>query len=98
YSAVPEPDAVTQRLRSAADAWRDIAPLSDADAAELVRRDGVDVLVDLGGHTAGNRLLLFALKPAPVQATLFGYPDTTGLRAMDYRLSDATADPPGAEA
>lgn len=97
YSSTNRPDTVTERLRASADEWRDIANLSDADAAELIRRDAIDILVDLGGHTAGNRLLVLARRPAPVQATHFGYPNTTGMRAVDYRITDAVADPPEAD-
>lgn len=76
--------------------WRDISALDDAQAASLIEQDAIDILVDLSGHTRGNRLLVFARKPAPLQLTFLGYPNTTGMRAMDYRLTDAYADPPGA--
>lgn len=89
-------DSTTQRLRGFADEWRDITRLSDESAADLIRRGRIDLLVDLAGHTASNRLLVFARRPAPVQVTYLGYPDTTGLSAIDYRLTDAHADPPGA--
>ena len=95
YSDVRRADAVTERFRAAADQWRDTAGLDDAALADLVRRDQIDVLVDLAGHIGGNRLLAFARRPAPVQVTYLGYQNTTGMSAMDYRLTDAHADPPG---
>jgi len=76
--------------------WREIRGLGDAQLAAQIAADAIDVLVDLSGHTYGTRLLAFARKPAPVQMTFLGYPNTTGMRAIDYRLTDAYADPPGA--
>jgi len=98
YSNCPTPDVVTRRIESAADLFRDITTMDDAQAAELIRNDSIDVLVDLAGHTARNRLLCFARKPAPVQITYLGYPDTTGLSAIDARFTDALADPPHTDA
>ena len=95
YSDVAEPDDVTGRLRSAAAEWRDTAALSDEQLADLVRRDRIDLLVDLSGHMGGNRLRVFARKPAPVQVTYMGYPHSTGLEAMDWRITDGPSDPPG---
>ncbi len=95
YSDVERPDAHTERLRHAAGVWRDIAGQDDGAVAELVRRDGIDILIDLSGHTDNHRLLVFARKPAPVQVTWNGYANTTGMSAMDYRITDALADPPG---
>ena len=95
YSDVRQPDEVTARLTGLADVWRDTSRLDAAALAGLVRDDRIDLLVDLTGHTAGNRLPAFALKPAPVQVSCIGYVDTTGLAAMDYRITDALADPPG---
>lgn len=88
-------DAVTTRLKQKFDHWRDIHALSDDAAADLIEADQIDVLVDIAGHTAYNRLLVFARKPAPVQATWLGYPATTGMAAMDYRITDSYAEPPG---
>jgi predicted O-linked N-acetylglucosamine transferase (SPINDLY family) len=95
YANVARPDAVTARLQRLAGHWREISRRADVEVAELIRHDQIDILVDLAGHTAGHRLLLFARQPAPVQVSWLGYPDTTGLQAMDYRLTDALADPPG---
>jgi predicted O-linked N-acetylglucosamine transferase (SPINDLY family) len=75
--------------------WREIFRRPDVEVDDLIRQDKIDILVDLGGHTGGNRLTLFARKPAPVQVTWLGYPDRTGLRAIDYRFTDALANPPG---
>ena len=95
YHAAARSDVVTERLKGLADGWRSLAGVDDARAAALIEQDGIDILVDLTGHTANNRLTLFARKPAPVQATWLGYPDTTGMRAIDWRFSDAVAEPPG---
>ena len=86
-------DTVTARLRGQAEHWRGIAALDDEAAAALVRQDGIDILVDLAGHTARNRLLVFARQPAPVQVTWLGYPNTTGMTAMDYRITDGVCLP-----
>jgi predicted O-linked N-acetylglucosamine transferase (SPINDLY family) len=88
-------DEVSGRLRSHVTQWRRLAGLSDEEVARGIRKDRIDILVDLNGHTAMNRLLVFARKPAPVQVTWLGYPNTTGLAAMDYRLTDRFADPEG---
>jgi protein O-GlcNAc transferase len=97
YASHNEPDATTKRLQMLAHRWRDVANLDDAALCRLIAADGIDILVDLNGHTSGNRLTVFARRAAPVQVTFIGYPDTTGVAEMDYRLSDAIADPPGAE-
>jgi protein O-GlcNAc transferase len=95
YSDVRQPDAITGRLRHACDVWREVANLSKESVADLVRADRIDILVDLTMHMAGSRLLAFALKPAPLQVTYLAYCSTTGLAAMDYRLSDPHLDPQG---
>ena len=95
YSDVPYPDEVTSRLKRLGWEWRDTSGIHDDALFDQIQADGIQVLVDLAGHTAGNRLTLFARKPAPVQVSYIGYPNTTGLRAMDYRITDPVADPPG---
>ena len=95
YSNVTTPDSGTERIAGMVDEWRNIHGVSDETAAAKIRADEIDVLVDLGGHCGGSRLLVFAHKPAPIQISWLGYPDTTGLATMDYRLTDAIADPPG---
>lgn len=96
YANVKKPDMVTAQLREEHRViWRDIVGLNDDEALHLIRDDRIDILVDLTGHGGENRLPLFGLRPAPVQVTWIGYPDTTGLPSMDYRITDATADPPG---
>ncbi|HEY4300937.1 MAG TPA: tetratricopeptide repeat protein [Candidatus Didemnitutus sp.] len=89
-------DAVSERLRGYAAAWHDLNSLDDDAAETLVRRTAPDILVDLAGHSSGNHLSLFARRLAPVQVTYLGYPNTTGLAAMDFRFSDELADPTGA--
>ena len=95
YAHVATPDQFTTRLRQLAEHWRDLTLLDDEAAAAQIRTDEIDLLVDLAGHTANHRLLLFARRPAPVQATWIGYPNTTGLAAINYRLTDAVSDPVG---
>jgi protein O-GlcNAc transferase len=97
YSNNLRVDETSQRLRAGADHWRIIWGMSDSAADELIRRDGIDVLVDLSGHTGANRLMLFARKPAPVQVSWLGYFDTTGMEAIDYLLADRVVCPEGDE-
>ena len=95
YSAVMRPDETTQRLKSMADNWKSVIGLSINQIISQIRNDEIDILIDLVGHTGKNYLLVFAHKPAPVQVSYLGYPNTTGLKVMDYRLSDGYTDPPG---
>jgi predicted O-linked N-acetylglucosamine transferase (SPINDLY family) len=94
YALVNAPDSMTQRCRGQADNWRDVVHFGDQQLADMIRADRIDLLVDLSLHSAGNRLLVFARKPAPVQVSYLGYCSTTGLAAMDYRLTDPYLDPP----
>jgi protein O-GlcNAc transferase len=100
YSAMPatREDAVTARIKATAALWRNIAALDDPAFRRQVLADRIDILVDLSGHFDCSRLAAFAVKPAPVTVTWLGYPATTGLPTMDWRITDAIADPPGAEA
>lgn len=95
YSDVSRPDTLTARLKSRAEHWRDIRGMLDEQVEAMIRQDRVDILVDLAGHTTGNRMPLFTRKPAPLQVSYLGYPDTSGLDAMDYRMTDGYADPVG---
>lgn len=87
-------DAMTARLAAHADHWIRVDKLDDASFAARIRADAIDVLVDLSGHTGGNRLPVFAMRPAPVQVSWFGYMNTTGLAGIDYRITDAAFGPP----
>jgi predicted O-linked N-acetylglucosamine transferase (SPINDLY family) len=98
YAATKTPDIITEHLQRLAHHWRNIHGRTDEDVVNRIRADEIDILVDLAGHTANNRLPIFAHKPAPVQVTYLGYPNTTGLKTMDYRLTDWEADPIGQEA
>jgi predicted O-linked N-acetylglucosamine transferase (SPINDLY family) len=93
YSSVRTPDAITERCRAQADVWRSVTNVSDERLADIIRQDRIDILVDLTMHSADNRLLVFARKPAPVQVTYLAYAGTTGLDSMDYRLTDPYLDP-----
>src|SRR5262249_39335061 len=95
YSNNPQDDAVTQRLKNEFDHWRDIKGLDDNRATSLIVDDQIDILIDLSGHTGHNRLTLFARKPAPVQVTWLGFPASTGIEAIDYRITDRHAEPEG---
>lgn len=98
YSSVDRPDSVTDWYRSFAGVrYRDIRRIGDVQAAEVVRADGIDILVDLALHGAGGRLRVFACRPAPVQITWLGYPGTTGLETIDYRITDPFVDPAGTD-
>lgn len=94
YNAATQ-DRVTRRIRRLGHVWRPISHLSDEAAIELIRQDQIDILVDLAGHTGGGRLSLFSAGAAPMQVTYLGYPNTTGIQSVDYRITDSLADPPG---
>jgi predicted O-linked N-acetylglucosamine transferase (SPINDLY family) len=95
YSSVDVPDPLNDRLAALVDHWKEVAGATDEQLTELIRTDQIDILVDLSSHMAHNRLLVFARKPAPVQVTYLAYNSTTGLRTIDYRLSDPYMDPAG---
>ncbi len=93
YSNFATKDLLTERFQESVTLWRDIAGMADDEVAQLIREDGIDILVDLSGHSAGNRLLVFARKPAPIQITAWGYAHGTGMRAMDVFLTDPVSVP-----
>ncbi len=100
YAEVKSPDATTERFKQLVSAphqdhWRDTVGLTDEALAAKIRADRIDILIDLAGHTVGARLNVFAAKPAPIQVTWIGYPATTGLPQIEWRITDAVADPPG---
>jgi predicted O-linked N-acetylglucosamine transferase (SPINDLY family) len=97
YSDVNHPDDYTARNQACVDQWRNISSLSDEQVAQVIRQDQIDILVDLTMHMERGRLLVFARKPAPVQACWLAYPGTTGLTTIDYRLTDPYLDPPSAD-
>ena len=97
YSNVKDNDEVTEHLKGYADRWLDIYKLNDQQITKQVIKDKIDILVDLAGHSKGNRLNVFIEKPAPIQITYLGYPSTTGLPSMDYRLVDKNTDPSDSE-
>lgn len=95
YADVYASDKVTQRIRSKVETWRDVAALGLEQIAAQVMEDKIDVLVDLAGHTSFRQMLLMSMRLAPVQVTYLGYPNTTGLDSVDYRLTDEIVDPEG---
>jgi predicted O-linked N-acetylglucosamine transferase (SPINDLY family) len=97
YSDTHVPDEMTDRIRARAAGWHEVSALGNGQLEQLIRADAIDILFDLAGHTAGNRLQVFARKPAPIQITWMDYVGTTGLTAMDYILGDLRQIPPGAE-
>jgi len=97
YASQTSHDAFTERLSKIFTGWRKVSPLSDAQLAKRIHDDGIDVLFDLSGHTGGNRLPMFAFKPAPVQATWLGLEATTGMSEIDYIMTDAWSMPESEE-
>lgn len=95
YYNSPQVDDITRKFCAAANHWRQIDAVDDPNTIQTIRNDGIDILADFSLHLAQNRLPVFAHKPAPVQVTFAGYPGTTGLDAIDYRLTDPYLDPPG---
>jgi predicted O-linked N-acetylglucosamine transferase (SPINDLY family) len=94
YAEEFAPDEVTERLQRIANHWRSTCGLSDEAVSHMVRADQIDILVDLAGYTKHSRIRVLAYQPAPVQVTYLGYPNTTGMPQIDYRMVDAWTDPP----
>ncbi len=97
YGNIPRPDQVTEHLKGEFDHYRNVCGLKNDKVAHMIEQDSIDILVDLAGHTSGNSLGVFARKPAPIQVTYLGFPDTTGMEQIDYRLTDELADLPEAQ-
>ena len=97
YGDIACPDQITEELKVKFGHYRNICGLNDRRVADMIEQDRIDILVDLAGHTSGNRLGVLARKPAPIQVTYLGFPDTTGMDQIDYRLTDELADPPDAQ-
>lgn len=97
YAKVAITDSTTERIKNKFDHYRNVYGLDDKATAELIEKDGIDILVDLAGHAGDTGIYAMAYKPAPIQVTWLGYPDTTGMTQIDYRLTDSIADPEGAE-
>jgi predicted O-linked N-acetylglucosamine transferase (SPINDLY family) len=95
YNDAAPPDDCTIRFSKMVDTWRETTAMSDEAVADLIRRDGIDLLVDFSGHTGSNRMLALARKPAPIQILYPGYPNTGGLKTIDYWITDAYQDPRG---
>lgn len=93
YSNVLNTDATTNEIKNLTSHWRNIYGIKEHDIATLIKNDNIDILVDLSGHTSDNKILVFAYKPAPIQIAYLGYPNTTGLDTMDYRIVDNNTDP-----
>ena len=97
YGEVKEPDAITEEIIDICDAWRSTVGLSDLEVAELIQADRIDIIVDLAGHTANNRMMVLGMKPAPIQTTYLGYFATTGLPTIDYWITDQVLHPDDTE-
>jgi len=97
YAQIFKEDIITHRYQQYADHWRITTGLNDDDLAALIQKDGIDILIDVAGHTAGNRLQVFARKPAPISVSWLGFGYTTGLNAIDYYLTDEISAPRGSE-
>ncbi|MHC4160346.1 MAG: O-linked N-acetylglucosamine transferase, SPINDLY family protein, partial [Planctomycetota bacterium] len=97
YGNITTPDETTKRLKEKFDTYHDIKTLTDKEVVDLIKNDEIDILVDLAGHTGDTRVYVMAYKPAPIQVTWLGYPDTTGMSQVDYRITDSIADPPGSQ-
>ncbi len=95
YSNTSYDNPIMERMKKSADFWRDLRDLNSDAAYSLIYSDQIDILIDMAGHTAANSLMVFARKPAPVQVTWLGYPATTGMKAMDYRITDHYVEPVG---